>query len=451
MKISTIILAAGKGTRLKSKHPKVLHEIAGEPLAWHLIQAVKDFSDQVPTLVIGYQANEVKDRVGKQAQYVLQAEQLGTAHAVQQAEELLRGQSEMVLVLLGDMPLIKGKTLKSLTERQKNNSGPVSMITVISDDPRGFGRIVRDQQGQVVAIVEEADCSPEQLKIKELNVSIYCFKADWLWKNLKNIPVSNKGEYYLTDIIKVASDQGLKIQADVIKDSQEAMGINSRLHLAEAEKIMQQQINQAWMEAGVSIIDPNTTYIEANVKIGQDTIIYPNTYLQGNTMIGEDCQIGPNTIIRGSEIGNQCKILSSVVEFAKLESHVDIGPFAHLRKGAHLAEGVHMGNFGEVKNSYLGAGTKMGHFSYIGDTTTGKNVNIGAGTVTCNYDGKNKNKTEIGDDVFIGSDTMLIAPLKIGNRASTGAGSVVNKNIEEDEIVVGMPARAIRKKSDKNE
>jgi bifunctional UDP-N-acetylglucosamine pyrophosphorylase/glucosamine-1-phosphate N-acetyltransferase len=229
------------------------------------------------------------------------------------------------------------------------------------------------------------------------------------------------------------------------------MGINTRVHLAEAETILRQRINQEWMLSGVTMTDPATTYIEAGVKIGQDTILQPNTHLQGDTQIGEDCIIGPNVVIRQSQVGNQCKILNSVVEYARLEDHVEIGPFGHLRKGAHLAEGVHMGNFGEVKNSTLGPGTKMGHFSYIGDATIGKNVNIGAGTITANYDGEKKNHTEIADDVFIGSDTMLVAPLKIEKGARTGAGSVVTKDVKEDTVVVGVPARAIRRKSEKSE
>ena len=451
MKISTIILAAGKGTRMRSKYPKVLHPIAGEPMAWHIIQAVKEFSDELPTVVVGYKAEEVKDSLGDNAHFVLQNEQKGTAHAVQQAEDLLKGNSDIVVVLLGDMPLIKGQTLKALTETQKNNTGPVSMLTVLSENPRGFGRISRNKKGQVEAIIEEADCTSEQLKINELNVSVYCFQADWLWDNLENIPVSSKGEFYLTDIIKVATDKGLNVHAEAISDPQEAIGINSRVHLSEAERIMRRRINQTWMEAGVSIIDPQTTYIHTNVKIGQDTTIYPNTHLQGNTIIGEDCEIGPNTTINNTCIGNNCKIISSVLEYAKVENHVDIGPFGHLRKGAHLADGVHMGNYGEIKNSYIGPGTKIGHFSYLGDTTTGKNVNIGAGTITGNYDGVNKNKTEIADDVFIGSDTMLIAPVKIGKGARPGAGSVVNKDVGEGEVVVGMPARAIRRRKDNSE
>ncbi len=281
MKISTIILAAGKGTRMNSKYPKVLHPIAGEPIIWHIIEAVKEFSKELPTVVVGYKADEVKKSLRDTAQFALQSEQLGTAHAVQQTETMLKGKSDMVVVLLGDMPLIMGKTLKALVETQKNNTGPVSMLTVISDDPRGFGRISRNENGQVESIIEEVDCNSEQLNIKELNVSIYCFQADWLWENLKNIPVSSKGEFYLTDIIKVATDKGLNVHADIIPDPQEAIGVNSRVHLSEADMIIRERINHSLMESGVSIVDPQTTYIHANVKIGQDTIIYPNTHLQG--------------------------------------------------------------------------------------------------------------------------------------------------------------------------
>jgi bifunctional UDP-N-acetylglucosamine pyrophosphorylase/glucosamine-1-phosphate N-acetyltransferase len=451
MKISTLLLAAGKGTRMKSKLLKVLHPLAGKPMVWHPIQQIQQISDQKPVVVIGYQADAVQQALGEDADYVIQEEQLGTGHAVMQAKTILSGKSDLVMVLLGDMPLVTAETLTALIEKQKNNSGPISMLTVIVEDPRGFGRIVRNAEGEVEAIVEEADCTPEQLTIKELNISMYCFKADWLWKNLDAIPISAKGEYYLTDIIAVARQQGLPVQAEVITDPQEAMGINTRVHLAEAEKIIRQRINQQWMLSGVTIIDPNTTYIEASVTIGQDTIVYPNTILQGETHIGEECEIGPNSIVVDTTTGDHCQIFASVLERAKLENNVDIGPFGHLRKGAHLADNVHMGNFGEVKNATLGPGVKMGHFSYIGDATIGENVNIGAGTITCNYDGKNKNHTEIEEGVFIGSDTMLIAPLKIGKHARTGAGAVVNKDVKENTLVVGMPARAIRKLDNNSE
>jgi len=445
MKTATILLAAGKGTRMRSNLLKVLHPLGGKPMLWHTIQAVMQATNTPPTLVVGYQGDKVRDTFGDLVEYVTQKEQLGTGHAVLQVEPHLKGKADLVVVLLGDMPLLRGETIERLVATQQHNSGPISMLTVTAEDPRGFGRILRNAEGEVEAIIEEADCTQEQLEINELNVSMYCFQSDWLWENLPKIPISAKGEYYLTDIVSIARQQGLSVQAEVIEDRQEAMGINTRIHLAEAEAILRKRINQAWMLSGVTIIDPATTYIEAGVSIGQDTTIYPNTYLQGNSQIGPECQIGPNSLVLDTLIGDRCKILSSVVEHARMEDDVDIGPFAHLRKGAHLAQGVHMGNFGEVKNSYLAEGVKMGHFSYIGDATIGKNVNIGAGTITCNYDGKNKHHTTIEEDVFIGSDTMLVAPLKIGKGARTGAGSVVTNDIAEDTLVAGVPARLLRK------
>ncbi len=445
MKTATILLAAGKGTRMRSKTLKVLHTLGGKPMLWHPLEQAKAVSEVPPTVIVGYQADKVKEIFGDEINYVVQEEQLGTGHAVLQAKPQLEGKSDLVLVIFGDMPLLQASTLQALIEKQKNNPGPISMMTVVAEEPRGFGRIVRNADGEVEAIVEEVDCTPEQLAIKELNISMYCFQADWLWANLPNIPISAKGEYYLTDIVAIAREQGLPVQAEVIADPQDAMGINTRVHLAEAEAILRRRINTELMLSGVTIINPETTYVQAGVQVGQDTILYPNTMLEGDTRIGEDCTIGPNTIIRDSQVGNGCKVFAAVIEQAVMEDHVDIGPFGHLRKGAHLLEGVHMGNFGEVKNSTLGPEVKMGHFSYIGDATIGKNVNIGAGTITCNYDGVNKNHTTIEEDVFIGSDTMLVAPLHIGKGAKTGAGSVVTKDVEEKSVVVGVPAHPIKK------
>jgi bifunctional UDP-N-acetylglucosamine pyrophosphorylase/glucosamine-1-phosphate N-acetyltransferase len=297
----------------------------------------------------------------------------------------------------------------------------------------------------VQAVVEEAQATPEQLAIRELNTSVYCFRADWLWEALPRIPLSPKGEYYLTDLVGIAAAEGHSVQAIVQEDLNEMIGINTRVDLADAEALLRRRINRNWMLSGVTMIDPATTYIEPGVTIGQDTTIWPNTYLQGNTVIGENCSLGPNAILRDTRVGNGCRVLASVLERAILEDEVDMGPFGHLRKGAHLAQGVHMGNFGEIKNSYLGPGTKMGHFSYIGDATIGPNVNIGAGTITCNYDGEKKHATEIGAKVFVGSDTMLVAPLKLGEGSRTGAGAVVTKDVPPHTLVVGVPARAIRK------
>jgi len=450
-KTVTILLAAGKGTRMRSKYLKVLHTLRGKPMLWHSLQQVKQVSQVPPVIIVGHQGETVKEAFGDMADYITQEEQLGTGHAVLQAKQHLAGKADLVLVVYGDMPLLRAETFEQLIEKQNNNRGPISMLTIIEEDPRGFGRIVRNKEGGVEAIVEEVDCTPEQLAIKELNVGVYCFQADWLWENLPNIPLSAKGEYYLTDSIALAREQGLPVQAEVIADAKEAMGINTRVHLAEAEEILRRRTNEALMLSGVTLIDPASTYIDAGVSIGQDTIIYPNTTIMGSTEIGTDCTIGPNTIIRDSKIGSHCELFASVIEQATLEDQVDIGPFGHLRKGAHLLEGVHMGNFGEVKNATLGPGVKMGHFSYIGDATIKKNVNIGAGTITCNYDGKNKHHTTIEEDVFIGSDTMLVAPLHIGKGARTGAGAVVTKDVEENSTVVGVPARPLKKQEEQGE
>ena len=447
MRVTAILLAAGQGTRMKSSLPKVLHPVAGRPMIWHALEAIKHSTTEKPVVVVGHGAEGVTNYLADSAQTVLQEPQLGTGHAVMQAEALLKNKTDLVVVCYSDMPLLRGETLQALVETQKNNKkGPLSMLTVHADDPRGFGRIIRNADGTVSAIVEEYVATAEQLQVKELNVGGYCFDANWLWGALHRIPKNHKkGEYYLTDVVELASREGLAVQATVMDDLEETIGVNTRVHLSECDVAMRRRINQQHMLNGVTMMDPASTYVEVGVKIGMDTVIMPNTYIHGTTEIGEGNLIGPNTIIRDSKIGNRCKVLASVMEGAVLENDVDMGPFARLRKGAHLGSHVHMGNFGEVKDSRLADGVKMGHFSYIGNAQIGANTNIGAGTITCNYDGQRKHATEIGEDVFIGSDTMLVAPLKIGNGARTGAGAVVTKNVNEDTLVVGMPARAIKK------
>jgi bifunctional UDP-N-acetylglucosamine pyrophosphorylase / glucosamine-1-phosphate N-acetyltransferase len=446
MKVTAILLAAGQGTRMKSDLAKVLHPVLGKPMIWHALEAVKQASSEKPVVVAGHGAEKVTETLGDSARTVLQDPQLGTAHAVMQAETLLRGSCDLVLVCYADMPLLRGETLKRLVEKQKANRGPFSMLTVFNDDPHGFGRIVRSPEGTVQAIVEEYVATAEQLSIRELNVGAYCFRADWLWEALLRIKKNpRKGEYYLTDAVEVAVASGLEVQAEVMEDAKEAIGVNTRVHLAEVEAEMRRRANEEHMLNGVTMIDPASTYIEVGVTIGRDTVLWPNTYLHGRTEIGEGNVIGPNTIIRDSKIGNRCKVLASVLEGAWLEDEVDMGPFARLRKGAHLGRHVHMGNFGEVKDSHLHEGVKMGHFSYIGNADIGSGTNIGAGTITCNYDGEKKHPTVIGEDVFIGSDTMLVAPLNIGDGAHTGAGAVVTKDVPPGTLVVGMPARAIKK------
>jgi bifunctional UDP-N-acetylglucosamine pyrophosphorylase/glucosamine-1-phosphate N-acetyltransferase len=446
MKITAVLLAAGQGTRMKSDLPKVLHPLCGRPMVWHVLEALKPATTEKPVVVAGHGAEAVQKYLGEVANCVLQEPQLGTGHAAMQAGPLLKGKTDLVIVTYADMPLLRGETFQRLVETQRLNPGPVTLLTVIADDPRGFGRIVRKPDETVQAIVEEYVATPEQQQIKELNVGAYCFSADWLWDALHRIEKNpKKGEYYLTDIVEIAVRDGLPVQAVVHDDFIETIGINTRVHLSEAEAAMRVRINREHMLNGVSMMNPAETYIEVGVKIGRDTLLMPNTYIQGNTEIGEGNVIGPNAIIRDTKVGNHCRILASVMEGAVLEDDVDMGPFARLRKGAHLKDHVHMGNFGEVKDSTLHTGVKMGHFSYIGNANIGANTNIGAGTITCNYDGEKKHLTEVGEDAFLGSDTMLVAPIKLGAGARTGAGAVVTKNVPDDTLVVGMPARAIRK------
>jgi bifunctional UDP-N-acetylglucosamine pyrophosphorylase/glucosamine-1-phosphate N-acetyltransferase len=442
VRLATVILAAGEGTRMRSDLLKVLHPLAGRPMVTYAVETGRAMTGTAPVLVVGHEAGAVREAVGDGAVFVEQAEQRGTGHAVLQAREVLQGQADLVLVTYADMPLLTVETLRQLAQRQQGNSGPITILTLVHDDPRGFGRVIRGESDAVIQIVEEAVATPEQLAIRELNAGVYCFDADWLWTHVDRIPLSlPKREYYLTDMIELAVAEGLRVEAVVTEDAVETVGINTRTHLAEAERALRRRINARWMLAGVTIVDPATTYIEADVTLGPDTTIWPNTHLRGRTTIGEHCHIGPNTVIVDCQIGTRCRVVASVLEQAVMEDGSDIGPFGHLRKGARLCEGAHMGNFGELKNATLGPGAKMGHFSYLGDAEVGAGANIGAGTITCNFDGTRKHRTSIGEGAFIGSDTMLVAPVRVGQGAKTGAGAVVTHDLPDGALAYGVPAR----------
>ncbi|MFH1084652.1 MAG: bifunctional UDP-N-acetylglucosamine diphosphorylase/glucosamine-1-phosphate N-acetyltransferase GlmU [Chloroflexota bacterium] len=443
--LAAVILAAGQGTRMRSALPKVLHPVVGRPMINWSVGLAEALGAAPIALVVGHGAEAVQATVGPRVRYALQAQQLGTGHAVLQARETLRGQAEAVLALYGDMPALRLDTLRRLIATHRQRRPAVTLLTVAADDSMGFGHVVRDGQGRVRAIVEEAAATSEILALKELNCGVYCFDAEWLWRRLPDVPMTPpKNEYYLPDMIGLAVADGLPVEAVTISDVAEVQGVNTRVHLARCERILRGRINEAHMLAGVTLIDPATTYIDADVQVGQDTTIYPNTTLQGVTVVGAGCTLGPNALIRDTRIGQRCTVIASVLEGALLEDDVTIGPFGHLRAGAHLAEGVHMGNFGEVKNARLGRGTKMGHFSYVGDADIGEDVNIAAGTVTCNYDGERKHRTVVGAGAFIGSGTMLVAPVTVGAGAKIGAGAVVTRDIPPRALAYGVPARVQR-------
>jgi len=443
--LAGIVLAAGQGTRLKSARPKVLHPLGGRALVRYAVEAMTAATGARPLLVVGPESAEVRAALGERADYVVQPQPLGTGDAVRQARSRLLGAADTVLVSYADMPLLRAETLSALVAAQSANPGALTLLSLRSANRGDFGRVVRNAAGQVHAVVEAAQATPQQLALTEVNVGAYCINAYWLWQALDRLPLSPKGEFYITDLVGLAVGQGMPVASVTIDDEDEVIGVNNRVQLAQAEAALRQRINTHWMLAGVTLADPATTYIEPGVELGPDTVVLPNTHLCGQSKIGADCVLGPNTIVRDTTIGDRCQVECSVLEGAWLAEDVSIGPFGHLRSGARLERGVHMGNFGEVKNSTLGPGVKMGHFSYVGDATLGEEVNVGAGTITCNFDGVKKNKTVIGPNAFIGSDTLLVAPVSVGAGARTGAGAVVTKSVPPDTLAVGMPARAIRK------
>ncbi|MGD8464491.1 MAG: bifunctional UDP-N-acetylglucosamine diphosphorylase/glucosamine-1-phosphate N-acetyltransferase GlmU [Anaerolineae bacterium] len=442
MNLAVVVLVAGQGAALKSRVPKVLHPIAGRPMAYFVLDAVLSLEPVRTVIVVGHGADRVRAALGEDVAYAYQQKQRGTGYAVQQTSEMLAGQAQTVLILYGDTALIRPQTLRAMVEHHERKDATVTLLTFRPENPAGYGRIVRERQaGQVRAIVSDSEATPEQRTIGEVDSGILCVRDAWLWTNLNRLAPAADDKLHLSDLVTLAFEQNELVTALAVADPLEVMALTQRSKLARAEAEMRRRINEQWMLEGVTIIHPETTYIEAGVEIGTDTVIWPNTYLQGQTRIGSNCIIGPSSIVRDSQIGTDCRIELSVVEQAIMEDESNVGPFGHLRKGAHLGSGVHMGNFGEVKNSYLGSGAKMGHFSYLGDATVGAGANIGAGTVTCNYDGEHKHPTVIGEEAFIGSGSMLVAPVTIGRGAKVGAGSVVTHDVLPDSVAYGVPAR----------
>lgn len=437
MPLFAVVLAAGQGKRMKSALHKVVHPVCGKPMVLHTMDLLASIGADRTLTVIGHKAESVREVVGSQTEYVMQEEQLGTGHAVMQTEPFIGGEDGETLVLYADMPLLLESTVRRVLETHRETGAAATVLSAVVDHPRGYGRIVRDGEGHLAAIVEDRDCTEEQRAIREINTGICCFDNRKLFSALKRINNRNaQGEYYLTDVIGILRADGEKLAVVIADDPAEATGVNDRIGLAEAEAAMRRRINRRHMAEGVTLIDPDNTYIEADVQIGRDTVIWPGTLLRGRTVIGENCEIGPQSEIIHSVVGNGSSVNRSVLLEAETGEQVTIGPFAYLRPGTKLADKVKVGDFVEIKNSAIGTGSKVPHLSYVGDADVGSGVNIGCGVITANYDGVNKHRTVIGDDAFIGSNSNLIAPVAIGKGAYVVAGSTITSDVSDDDLAI---------------
>ncbi|SEN82867.1 bifunctional UDP-N-acetylglucosamine pyrophosphorylase / Glucosamine-1-phosphate N-acetyltransferase [Mesobacillus persicus] len=440
-----VILAAGQGTRMKSKLYKVLHPVCGKPMVQHVIDHVRSLNIDEIVTVVGHGAEKVKSEIGEVSQYVLQEEQLGTAHAVMQSKDMLAGKEGTTIVVCGDTPLIKGETMEALFQHHEKTGAKATILTAQAEDPTGYGRVMRNEQGLVEKIVEHKDATEEERRITEINTGTYCFDNKSLFEALENVGNNNvQGEYYLPDVIEILKEQGETVSAFVTQSFDETLGVNDRVALSEAERIMRRRINEGHMRNGVTLIDPANTYIASDVQIGSDTVIYPGTVVSGRTTIGTDCVIGPNSEISHCEIGSKTTIRQSSAFDSKIGSEVNIGPYAHIRPQSQIDDEAKIGNFVEIKKAVIGKGSKASHLSYIGDAEVGQDVNIGCGSITVNYDGKNKHLTKIEDGAFIGCNSNLVAPVTVGKGAYVAAGSTITEDVPGEGLGIAR-ARQVNK------
>ena len=446
MGLAGVVMAAGEGTRMRSRTPKPLHRVCGKEMVRYPVELLRDAGAERVVVVVSPENREAIEAVlGDSVEYALQPRRDGTAGAVACCAPLLEGRTERVLVTGSDTPLVSSDSVRRMLDQHAASAAKMTILTAASEGKTDLGRVFAED-GRVSRIVEaiEAAGLPGDAAA-EVNSGAYCFDGAWLWDALEEVQPSRSGERYLTELAAIASGANRAAIAVRAADPAEALGVNDRIQLSVVEEDMRRRICRRWMLAGVTITDPASVYIDAGVSIGMDTAILPNTMLMGATSIGENCEIGPNSVIRDTQVGHNCRVTSSALEEAVMEDHTDIGPFSHLRPGAYLESGVHIGNYVEVKESRFKAGAVMGHFGYAGDATIGRRVNVGAGMITCNYDGKDKHPTVVEDDAFIGCDTMLVAPVKVGQGSKTGAGAVVIEDIPPARLAAGVPATIKRK------
>lgn len=447
MNTKVLILAAGEGKRMKSKTAKVLNKVLFKPMIDYVLKAAEGITDSKITVVAGHKKEDLIDYLGDRADFAYQDEQKGTGHAVMMAkDEIIKADAKTTVVLNGDMPQITSETLKKVLKYHNENNLMVTVVGAAYENPTGYGRLVI-KDGVLEKIVEHKDCTEKQLSIKEINAGIYFFDTKYLLNSLKLIKNDNaQGEYYLTDTIEVIKEMGGKAGAYIVENREEIAGCNNRFELSEADNNLRMRVNKKLMEDGVTIINPENTYIEDGVKIGMDTVIFPGTVIKGNTVIGEDCEISSNCSIENCELGNGVKINISTLVDSKIGNNVNIGPYAYIRPQSEICDNVKIGDFVEVKKAKIDEGTKVSHLTYIGDAEVGKNVNFGCGTVVVNYDGKNKHKTIIGDNVFVGCNTNLVSPVKVGNNTFIAAGSTITDEVPDDAFAIAR-ARQVNKEN----